>query len=79
MEDHGVLTSDLALNGHGWGVCYGGYVLGKGRLGSKDFKGYGSGMEAIMRIMDTVGVEEYGQMKLKVTFELSTNKEQSDE
>lgn len=58
MADHGVLTSDLVLNGHGWGVCYGGYVLGKGYLGSKDFEGYGSGMEAIMRIMDTVGVEE---------------------
>ena len=60
MADHGVLTSDLVLNGHGWGVCYGG-----DNLGSKDFKGYGSGMEAIMRIMDTVGVEEYGQMKGK--------------
>ena len=58
MADHGALTSDLVLNGHGWGVCYGGYVLGKGYLGSKDFEGYGSGMEAIMRIMDTVGVEE---------------------
>lgn len=65
MADHGVLTSDLVLNGYGWGVCYGGYVLGKGYLGSKDFEGYGSGMEAIMRIMDTVGVEEYGQMKGK--------------
>lgn len=39
MADHGVLTSDLVLNGHGWGVCYGGYVLGKGHLGSKDFEG----------------------------------------
>lgn len=41
MADHGVLTSDLVLNGHGWGVCYGGYVLGKGHLGSKDFEGSG--------------------------------------
>ena len=24
MADHGVLTSDLTLDGHGWGVCYGG-------------------------------------------------------
>ena len=30
MADHGVLTSDLTLDGHGWAVCYGGYVLGKG-------------------------------------------------
>lgn len=65
MADHGVLTSDSTLNGRGWGAFHGGYVLGKGHLGSKDFEGYGSGMEAIMRIMDTVGVEEYGQMKGK--------------
>lgn len=55
MADHGVLTSDLVLNGHGWGVCYGGYVLGKGHLGSKDFEGYGSGVEAIMRICRATG------------------------
>ena len=56
MADHGVLTSDLTLDGHGWGVCYGGYVLGKG---------YASGLEAIMRIMDTVGCSTYEGMKGK--------------
>lgn len=65
MADHGVLISDSVLNARGWGACHGGDVLGKGHLGSKDFEGYGSGIEAIMRIMDTVGVEEYGQMKGK--------------
>ena len=65
MADHGVLTSDLTLDGHGWGVCYGGYVLGKGYVGEKTFEGYASGMEAIMRIMDTVGCDKYENMKGK--------------
>ena len=65
MADHGVLTSDLTLDGHGWGVCYGGYVLGKGYIGSKTFEGYASGMEAIMRIMDTVGCGKYESKKGK--------------
>ena len=47
------------------GVCYGGYVLGKGYVGSKTFEGYASGMEAIMRIMDTVGCDKYESMKGK--------------
>ena len=32
MEDHGVLTFDLVLEGYGWGCNFGGYVLGKGML-----------------------------------------------
>ena len=28
FRDHGVLSLDLTLNGGGWGVVYGGYVLG---------------------------------------------------
>ena len=27
FRDHGVLSLDLTLNGGGWGVVYGGYVL----------------------------------------------------
>lgn len=65
MAGRGVLISDSVLNARGWGACHGGDVLGNGHLGSKDFEGYGSGIEAIMRIMATVGVEEYGQMKGK--------------
>ena len=58
MADHGVLTLDITLDGNGWGVVYGGYVLGKGYLGAKEFKGSAEGLEAIMRIMDTIGVDE---------------------
>lgn len=58
FRDHGVLTLDLSLSGGGWGCVYGGYVLGKGYLGAREFKGSASGLEAIMRIMDIVGVED---------------------
>ena len=65
MKDHGALTLDLSLSGNGWGVVYGGYCLGRGYLGAKNFVGYASGLEAIMRIMDVVGVDDLTEMKGK--------------
>ena len=65
MKDHGALTLDLSLSGNGWGVVYGGYCLGRGYLGAKNFVGYASGLEAIMRIMDVVGVDDLTEMKEK--------------
>lgn len=65
MEDHACLVSYLSLDGHGPCCCYGCYVLGKGYVGAKTFKGYASGIEAIMRIMDTVGCSTYESMKGK--------------
>ena len=65
FRDHGVLTLDLSLSGGGWGCVYGGYVLGKGYLGAREFKGSASGLEAIMRIMDIVGVEDLINLKGK--------------
>ena len=65
MEDHACLVSYLSLDGHGPCCCYGGYVLGKGYVGAKNFEGYASGIEAIMRIMDTVGCSKYEDMKGK--------------
>lgn len=65
FRDHGVLTLDLSLSGGGWGCVYGGYVLGKGYLGAREFKGFASGLEAIMRIMDIVGVEDLINLKGK--------------
>ena len=62
MADHGVLTLSLVLDGGGWGCRYGGYVLGHGYLGAKEFRGSDVGMESIMRIMDTVGVERFQSM-----------------
>ena len=67
MADHGCLTLAMTLDGDGWGVVYGGYCLGKGYLGADDdfFDGSAAGMECLMRIMDTVGVEKFQDLKGK--------------
>lgn len=64
MENHGCLTLDIVLEGNGWGCSFGGYCLGHGYLGASDdcFKGYDKGLEAIMRIMDVVGVSDLNEM-----------------
>ena len=65
MEDHGCFTLYMALEGSGWGCCYGGYCIGKGYLGAKEFEGSSKGNEYIMRIMDTVGVSKFSDLKGK--------------
>ena len=67
MADYGCLTLSMSLDGGGWGVVYGGYCLGKGYLGADDdfFDGSAAGMEYLMRIMDTVGVEKFQNLKGK--------------
>lgn len=65
MKDYGCLVLDITLKGDTWGCRYGGnYFLGKGYLGASDecFKGYDKGTEAIMRIMNVVGVEDLYDM-----------------
>ena len=61
------LTLELWIEGAGCGTCYGGYCLGKGYVGADDdfFSGYGPGMESIIRIMDTVGVDRFNDLKGK--------------
>ena len=65
MKNHGCLTLGIFLEGAGWYTCYGGYCLGKGYVGADDdfFKGSQEGMEAIIRIMDVIGVEDLFDMK----------------
>ena len=67
MADHGCLTLAMTLDGGGWDVVYGGYRLGKGYLGADDdfFSGSAAGMEYLIRIMDTVGVERFQNLKGK--------------
>ena len=66
MADHGCLTFYLTLEGDGWGINYGGYCIGLGFLGSDSFTAEnGSGLVAIMRIMNTVGVERWEDLKGK--------------
>ena len=67
MADHGCLTLVMTLEGGGWGAVYGGYCLGKGYLDASDdfFDGSATGMEYLIRIMDTVGVEKFQDLKGK--------------
>lgn len=65
-KDYGCLTLAMVLEGcGGGGVVYGGYCLGKGYLGAEEFEGSAKGMEAIMRIMNVVGVSDLLDMKDK--------------
>ena len=67
MADYGCLVLAMDLKGNGWGVTYGNYCLGKGYLGADYdfFSGRAAGMEYLIRIMDTVGVERFQQLKGK--------------
>ena len=66
MADHGVLTLSMVLEGSGWGCVYGGYVLGQGYVGAKQFKGSAIGLESIMRIMDVIECDTFNQMNGKI-------------
>lgn len=58
----------ITLDGDGWGVVYGGYVLGKGGTSYKnidDIEGSEMGMKAILTIMRVVGVDSLNDMKGK--------------
>ena len=66
MEDHGCLTFWLILEGDDWGCGFGGYCIGKGYLGADKFTANrGDGLEAMMRIMDVVGVSKWEDLKGK--------------
>lgn len=66
--DYCWLTLNMDLEGGGWLCSYGGYCLGKIYPNSyeKDtYEGSAAGMEAIMRIMDVVGVSRLEDMQGK--------------
>lgn len=66
MADHGCLTYWLSLEGGVWGCGYGGYCIGKGYLGSENFSAEnGWGLEAMMHIMNVVGVHKWEDLKGK--------------
>ena len=65
MADHGCLTFWVTVEGGGWGVSIGGYSIGHGYLDADEFHGYGPGLEAMMRIMDVVGVDKWEDLNGK--------------
>lgn len=65
MEDHGCLSISISVKGDCWGVVIGGWVNGHGYLGSSYWEGNGSAIVAMMKIMDTVGVQRWEDLKGK--------------
>ena len=66
MGDHGCLTFGIILEADAFTILYGGYCIGQGFLGSDTFTAEnGSGLVAMMRIMDVVGVENWEDLKGK--------------
>ena len=65
MADHGCLTYGLTLKMGATRCIYGGICIGKGYLGADHFEGYAKGMEALMRIMDVIGVSRWEDIKGK--------------
>ena len=65
MANHGCLTLRLGIQGNGWGCVYGNCCIGNGYLGAEKFKSYKYASEYIMRIMDTVGVENFNDLNGK--------------
>ena len=66
-ENYSVLDMPIVLNGNGWGVCYGGYALGKGGSHAKieSIEGSKKGMEAILTIMNVIGVDSFKALENK--------------
>ena len=66
MEDHGCLTFLVFLSGGSWSQGFGGYQIGRCSLGSKKFTTEnGKGLEAMMHIMNVVGVSKWESLKGK--------------
>ena len=66
MEDHGVLTFYITVEGAGIGVNLGGYCIGGGYLGAKEFTAKsGGGLVAMMNIMNVIGVHKWEDLKGK--------------
>lgn len=65
MADHGLLTFTIFVKGRSWSCSLGNYMNGVGHLGAKEWKGNGSAIVAMMKIMDTVGVEKWEDLEGK--------------
>ncbi|MBO5384532.1 MAG: hypothetical protein J6A30_09555 [Ruminococcus sp.] len=66
MSDRGCLTFYVTVEGASMGCNLGGYCIGHGYLGSEEFRAEkGSGLVAMMNIMNVVGVERWEDLKGK--------------
>lgn len=62
-NDGGIFSISMELKGNGWGVIFGGRVIGKSY--DDEISGSENGIEYILRIMDVVGVSRFNDMKGK--------------
>lgn len=63
MADHGCLTFTIYIEGDGWFCSFGNRVAGHGCLDSNYWDATGSSLVAIMKILDTVGVETWESLE----------------
>lgn len=66
MADHGCLVISLNVEGNHWGCSIGGWCNGVGHLGATLWKGNGSAIVAMMKIMDIVGVSKWEDLNGKL-------------
>lgn len=59
IEDHGILTFFVHVEGAGWGQGVGGYALDGRQRRTESRIGYGPGLLAMRKILETVGVEKW--------------------
>lgn len=64
-EDHGIFTVSLCLEYESGAQCFGGYAMDGYDKAKKRRIGSAYGMEFIVRVMETVGVTEWAQLKGK--------------
>ena len=62
LEDHGILTCWLMLDGDGWGVGFGGYALDGYDETKKRRIGAAFGAEYVRALLDTLGIESWEKL-----------------
>lgn len=65
IEDHGILTVSLCFEYECGCQCFGGYAMDSYDKTKKRRIGTAYGMEFVIRVMNTVGVTEWSQLKGK--------------
>mgnify|MGYP003293911823 CR=1 FL=1 len=60
IEDHGIYTFWITVEFYGGGVSIGGYCIGK--CTTEGIRAWTGGSEAIMHILDTVGVSKWEEL-----------------
>lgn len=63
MSDYNCLTFRVTVQGAYWGCSIGNYKIGTGMIGADYWEGSGSGVVAMMKIMDTVGSDTWEGLK----------------